>query len=87
MLEKTGGERLDCLRLRGWRPNRLRVTRPRCARYGIGHCAVIVAAGTSTEAVQNYLNWNEKSKGVNILKRICGVLVMLGGVYLIYAAN
>ena len=57
------------------------------AVYGIGHCAVIVAAGTSTEAVQNYLNWNEKSKGVSILKRICGVLVMLGGVYLIYAAS
>ena len=57
------------------------------ALYGIGHCSVIVAAGTSTEAVQNYLNWNEKSKGASILKRICGVLVMLGGVYLIYAAN
>jgi len=57
------------------------------AAYGIGHCSVIVAAGTSTEAVQNYLNWNERSKGTNILKRVCGVLVMLGGVYLIYAAN
>jgi cytochrome c-type biogenesis protein len=57
------------------------------AVYGIGHCAVIVMAGTSTEAVQNYLNWNERSKGVSIVKRICGALVMLGGVYLIYAAN
>jgi len=57
------------------------------AVYGIGHCAVIVVAGTSTEAVQNYLNWNEKSKGAAIVKRICGVLVMAGGVYLIYAAN
>lgn len=56
------------------------------AAYGIGHCAVIVAAGTSAEAVQNYLNWNEKSKGVSIVKRICGVLVILGGVYLIYVA-
>lgn len=57
------------------------------AVYGIGHCAVIVAAGTSTEAVQNYLNWNEKSKGATILKKVCGVLVMLGGVYLIYTAR
>ncbi len=55
------------------------------AAYGIGHCAVIVAAGTSAEAVQNYLNWNEKSRGVSVVKRICGVLVILGGVYLIYA--
>lgn len=55
--------------------------------YGIGHCSVIVAAGTSTEAVEQYLHWNEKSKGADIIRRICGVLVMLGGVYLIYAAK
>ncbi len=54
--------------------------------YGVGHCSVIVLAGTSTELVQKYLNWNEKSKGTVILKRICGVLVLLGGVYLIYTA-
>lgn len=57
------------------------------AVYGVGHCAVIVAAGASAEAVQSYLDWNEKSKGATIVKQICGVLVMLGGVYLIYAAN
>jgi cytochrome c-type biogenesis protein len=55
--------------------------------YGIGHCSVIVAAGTSTEMVQRYLNWNEQSKGALILKRICGVLVLLGGVYLIWIAG
>ncbi len=54
--------------------------------YGVGHCSVIVLAGTSTELVQRYLDWNEKSKGVTILKAICGVLVILGGVYLIYGA-
>ncbi|MDP2932583.1 MAG: cytochrome c biogenesis protein CcdA, partial [bacterium] len=31
--------------------------------YGIGHCSVIILAGTFTEVVQHYLNWNEKSKG------------------------
>ena len=51
--------------------------------YGIGHCTVLVFAGTFTEAVQHYLHWTEKSKGALILKKICGVLVMLGGVYLI----
>ncbi len=55
--------------------------------YGIGHCAVIVLAGTSTELVQRYLDWNETSKGVTILKAICGVLVILGGIYLVYAAR
>ena len=56
------------------------------AIYGVGHCSVIVLAGTSTELVQRYLNWNEKSKGALILKSVCGVLVILGGIYLIYTA-
>ncbi|GAH19235.1 unnamed protein product, partial [marine sediment metagenome] len=43
--------------------------------YGIGHCSVIVFAGTFAEIVQNYLNWNERSKGVVLVKKICGVLV------------
>lgn len=55
--------------------------------YGVGHCSVIVAAGTFTEIVQKYLNWNEQSKGAVILKKICGVLVLLGGVYLLYTAH
>jgi len=57
------------------------------AVYGVGHCSVIVAAGTSTELVQRYLNWNEESKGAAILKKVCGGLVLLGGVYLIYVAG
>ncbi len=53
--------------------------------YGIGHCSVIVFAGTFTEVVQHYLNWDEKSKGTAVLKKICGVLVILGGIYLIWS--
>jgi len=55
--------------------------------YGVGHCSVIVLAGTSTEVVQKFLNWNEQSKGVAIVKYVCGVLVILGGVWLIYSAR
>lgn len=54
--------------------------------YGIGHCSVIVLAGTFTEVVQRYLNWNEKSKGAMVLKKTCGILVLLGGLYMIYTA-
>jgi cytochrome c-type biogenesis protein len=54
--------------------------------YGTGHCSVIVLAGTSTELVQGYLNWNEGSRGAVILKRICGVLVLAGGLYMVYGA-
>lgn len=55
--------------------------------YGIGHCAVIVAAGTSTELVQHFLNWNETSRGVAVVKFLCGILVILGGVYMIFTAG
>ncbi len=55
--------------------------------YGAGHCGVIVLAGTFSEAVQRYLNWNEKSKGALILKKICGVLVLMGGLWLLYTAR
>lgn len=54
--------------------------------YGVGHCGVIVLAGTFSEVVQHYLNWNEKSKGAVILKKVCGVLVLLGGLWLLYTA-
>jgi cytochrome c-type biogenesis protein len=54
--------------------------------YGVGHCAVIVAAGTSTERVQRFLNWNEQSRGVTIVKCICGALVLVAGLYLLWSA-
>jgi cytochrome c-type biogenesis protein len=55
--------------------------------FGIGHCFVIVGAGTLTGKVQKYLNWSEESKTILWIKRICGVLVLLGGVYLILTVN
>jgi cytochrome c-type biogenesis protein len=52
--------------------------------FGIGHILVIVAAGTLTKKVQQYLNWTEKSKAATYIKRICGILVIFGGIYMIY---
>ncbi|MBL1216965.1 MAG: cytochrome C biogenesis protein [Planctomycetes bacterium] len=56
------------------------------AAYGVGHCAVIVVAGTCTGLVQRYLNWTDRSKGAAVVRGVCGILVILGGLYLIYAA-
>jgi len=56
------------------------------AAFGVGHCAVIVAAGGAAGTVQKYLNWTEQSNGATYLKRVAGVLVVLGGLYYIYAA-
>ena len=52
--------------------------------FGLGHCMVIVGAGVLANRVQKYLNWSEQSKMLIWVKRSCGVLVILGGVYLIY---
>ena len=51
--------------------------------YAIGHCSVIVLAGTSTELVQRYLNWNKRSSGTTMIKKVCGILVIIGGIYLL----
>ncbi len=53
--------------------------------YGIGHCGVIAAAGTSSGAVQRYLDWGRDSRAASVLRRACGGLVLAGGGYLVWA--
>jgi cytochrome c-type biogenesis protein len=52
--------------------------------YGIGHCLVIIVGGTSVSLVQKILNWNEGHKGISIIKKICAIMVIAAGVYLIF---
>lgn len=54
--------------------------------YGLGHCLVIIIAGTSTELVQKYMNWNQESRGASIMRKTCGVLLFAAAGYLIYTA-
>jgi cytochrome c-type biogenesis protein len=54
--------------------------------YGIGHCGVIAVAGVSAGWIQKYRDWNTASRGAFRLKKVCGILVILGGLYLIYTA-
>ncbi len=54
--------------------------------FGIGHCGVIGLAGSSTELVQRYLDWNEQSRALTVLKTVCGVLVLGAAGLLIYSA-
>ncbi|MGE5198148.1 MAG: hypothetical protein ACM3H9_00815, partial [Rhodospirillaceae bacterium] len=56
------------------------------AAYGVGHCSIIVAAGTATGWVGRYLQWTSASPGAAYLRRASGLLVLAGGVYLIYTA-
>ena len=52
----------------------------------IGHCGVIIVSGNAALKVQQYLRWTEKSKFPIYLKRFCGFLVVLGGIYICYKA-
>jgi cytochrome c-type biogenesis protein len=57
------------------------------AAFGLGHCAVITAAGTSVTGVQRYLRWSEDSRATLFGRRVCGLLVIAGGLYLVYTAR
>jgi cytochrome c-type biogenesis protein len=54
--------------------------------FGVGHCAVIVAAGSSYGWVQGLLDWKGGDRALVIARRATGVLVLLGGLYLIHTA-
>jgi cytochrome c-type biogenesis protein len=51
--------------------------------YAIGHCSVIIIAGTFTETVNHLLRWNDVSKGATIVKKVCGALVIIAGIYML----
>jgi cytochrome c-type biogenesis protein len=55
--------------------------------YGVGHCALIVAAGVSAEKVQQVLDWHGRSRGSAWLRRACGLLVLAGAVWLAATAR
>jgi len=54
--------------------------------YAVGHCLLIVLAGTFTGAVQGYLQWNERSGMTVAVRRVCGALVIVAGLYLLWTA-
>ena len=54
--------------------------------FGLGHCAVIVVAGSSIGFVQSLLDWDRRSHGLGVLRKASGVLVLAGGIYLVYVA-
>jgi len=58
---------------------------PLLLAYGLGHCLVIVFAGTFTRAIENYLHWNESSKALGLVKKICGVLLIIAAVYMVWS--
>lgn len=54
--------------------------------YAVADCFLILLAGTSMRAVQNYLQWSERSRTTVLVRRIRSVLVIAGGHYLLWTA-
>ena len=52
--------------------------------FALGHCGVIILAGTLTSRVQQYLNWTENSPVVGYIKKVCGIIIILAGIYMLY---
>jgi len=52
--------------------------------FGLGHCVVIVAAGSVTRIVQKYLNWTEDSTAISYIKKVAGLFIIFAGFYFIY---
>ncbi len=54
--------------------------------FTLGHCGVIVCAGTLTQSVERYLNWTQSHQALKWLRQSCGILVVLGGIYILLQA-
>ncbi|MBK7770996.1 MAG: cytochrome C biogenesis protein [bacterium] len=57
------------------------------AAYGIGHCLVIALAGSSAALTQRVLDWNATSVTGKRIKQVCGVLVIIAGLYMLWTAH
>ena len=49
--------------------------------YIIGHCGIIVAAGTFMETLKKYLRWNQSSRGTLYIRKISGILIIIAAIY------
>lgn len=54
--------------------------------YSIGHCGVIILAGVLGSRLQSFLNWNQKSHLTERIRKACGIVLILVGLYLLWKA-
>lgn len=54
--------------------------------YSIGHCGIIVLAGTLGARIQAFLNWDQKSHMTANIRKACGVVLIITAFYLIWTA-
>lgn len=52
--------------------------------YGIGNVLVISCASIFTEYVSKYNHWTHDSRSCNVIKIICGIIIILAGIYMFF---
>ncbi len=52
--------------------------------YSIGHCGVIVLAGVLGSRLQTFLNWDQKTHITTRIRKVCGIILILVGLYLLW---
>ena len=52
--------------------------------YSIGHCTLVIIAGTSVGFTQSIVNSDKTNKIANFIKNIFAILIMLLGLYMLY---
>lgn len=53
--------------------------------YSLGHCGLVLVGGTSMGMVQRLADSRGWSRGADLLRRLAGVLILLVGVFLLFA--
>jgi cytochrome c-type biogenesis protein len=51
--------------------------------FALGHCSVVVAAGTSAQRAQAVVSWGGRSRVTRWVRRVCGALVVCAGLYML----
>ncbi len=54
------------------------------AFFAVGHGIVVVFAGAYSDRVQRLVAWSGRSRAARWFRGVCGLLVVLGGLYLIH---
>jgi cytochrome c-type biogenesis protein len=55
--------------------------------FALGHCVVIGFAGVSSAWIQRWVTMQDQTHAAQWMRRVCGVLVIAGGCYMIYTAH
>ena len=52
--------------------------------YGIGNVAIIIFAEVFSEIIVKYNHWSHDSKAANLIKIICGILIIIAGIHMFF---